>query len=137
VGSRRLGRERALQALYALDLNQMDAARFLETFWENNPSLEDVRSFAGQLIEGVLSHRADLDALISSKAQHWALSRMALVDLNLIRLATFELLYRNDIPKKVIINEAVEIAKKFGSEDSAAFVNGILDEIPVSAGKVE
>jgi N utilization substance protein B len=137
VGSRRLGRERALQALYALDLNQMDAARFLETFWENNPSLEDVRSFAGQLIEGVLSHRADLDALISSKAQHWALSRMALVDLNLIRLATYELLYRNDIPKKVIINEAVEIAKKFGSEDSAAFVNGILDEIPVSAGKVE
>jgi len=137
MGSRRLGRERALQALYALDLNPMDASRFLETFWENNPSLADARAFAGQLIEGVLAHRADLDALIKSKAQHWALSRMALVDLNLIRLAAYELLYRDDIPKKVIINEAVEIAKKFGSEDSAAFVNGILDEIPVPEGKAE
>ena len=135
MGTRRLGRELALQALYALGLNSMEPARFLETFWENNPSAADARSFAGQLIEGVLSHRADLDALITSKAQHWALSRMALVDLNLIRLATYELLYRDDIPKKVIINEAIEIAKKFGSEDSAAFVNGILDEIPVPEGK--
>lgn len=105
------------------------------TFWENNPAPADVRTFAGQLIEGVISHREDLDALIKSKAQHWALSRMALVDLNLIRLAAYELLYRDDIPKKVIINEAVEIAKKFGSEDSAAFVNGILDELPVPEGK--
>ena len=137
MGSRRLGRERALQALYALDLNPMDASRFLETFWENNPSLADARAFAGQLIDGVIAHRADLDDLIKSKAQHWALSRMALVDLNLIRLAAYELLYRDDIPKKVIINEAVEIAKKFGSEDSAAFVNGILDEIPVPEGKAE
>ena len=137
MGTRRLGRERALQARYALDLHPMDASRFLETFWENNPSLADARAFAGQLIEGVISHRDDLDTLIKAKAQHWALSRMALVDLNLIRLAAYELLYRDDIPKKVIINEAVEIAKKFGSEDSAAFVNGILDEIPVPEGKIE
>lgn len=135
MGARRLGRERALQALYALELNPMNPAWFMGTFWENNPAPADVRTFAGQLIEGVISHREDLDALIKSKAQHWALSRMALVDLNLIRLAAYELLYRDDIPKKVIINEAVEIAKKFGSEDSAAFVNGILDELPVPEGK--
>jgi N utilization substance protein B len=137
VGTRRLGRELALQALYALDINPMDTRRFLAIFWENNPSPAEARNFAGQLIEGILSHRTDLDALIKSKAQHWALSRMALVDLNLIRLAAYELLYRDDIPKKVIINEAVEIAKKFGSEDSPAFVNGILDEIPVPVGKTE
>ena len=137
MGTRRLGRELALQALYALDINPMDTRRFLVIFWENNPSPAEARNFAGQLIEGILSHRTDLDALIKSKAQHWALSRMALVDLNLIRLAAYELLYRDDIPKKVIINEAVEIAKKFGSEDSPAFVNGILDEIPVPVGKTE
>ena len=137
MGARRLGRELALQALYALDINPMDTRRFLAIFWENNPSPAEARNFAGQLIEGILSHRTDLDALIKSKAQHWALSRMALVDLNLIRLAAYELLYRDDIPKKVIINEAVEIAKKFGSEDSPAFVNGILDEIPVPVGKAE
>jgi N utilization substance protein B len=137
VGTRRLGRELALQALYALDINPMDTRRFLAIFWENNPSPAEARTFAGQLIEGILYHRTDLDALIKSKAQHWALSRMALVDLNLIRLATYELLYRDDIPKKVIINEAVEIAKKFGSEDSPAFVNGILDEIAVPVGKAE
>lgn len=137
MGTRRLGRERALQALYALDLNPMAADRFLAAFWENNPTPEDSRAFAGQLIEGVIAHRADLDLLIKTKAQHWTLSRMALVDLNLIRLATYELLYRDDIPKKVVINEAIEIAKKFGSEDSAAFVNGILDEIPVPEGKAE
>ena len=137
MGARRLGRELALQALYALDINPMDTRRFLAIFWENNPSPAEARNFAGQLIEGILSHRTDLDALIKSKAQHWALSRMALVDLNLIRLAAYELLYRDDIPKKVIINEAVEIAKKFGSEDSPAFVNGIIDEIPVPVGKAE
>jgi N utilization substance protein B len=137
VGTRRLGRELALQVLYALDINPMDIRTFLPAFWENNPSPADARAFAGQLIEGVETHRADLDALITAKAQHWSITRMARVDLNLIRLAAYELLYRDDIPKKVIINEAVEIAKKFGSEDSPAFVNGILDEIPVPEGKAE
>ena len=137
MGTRRLGRELALQALYALDVNPLEMRRFLLTFWEQNPSPLEARTFADQLIEGIVSHRLDLDALIKSKAQNWSLSRMARVDLNLIRLATFELLYRDDIPKKAIINEAIEIAKKFGSEDSAAFVNGVLDEIPVPEGKAD
>ena len=137
MGVRRLARELALQALYALDLNPMDPRRFLVTFWEQHPASTDSRSYAGQLVEGVVSRRAELDAVIKGRAQHWALSRMARVDLNLLRLAVFELLYRNDIPKKVVINEAVEIAKKYGSEESSAFVNGILDEIPVPEGKAE
>ncbi len=137
MGTRRLGRELALQALYALDLNPMDTRRFLLTFWEQNPSPQEARNYAGLLVEGVVTRRADLDHLIKSKAQHWALARMARVDLNLLRLAAYELLYRDDVPKKVIINEAIEIAKKFGSEDSSAFVNGILDEIVVPEGKAE
>jgi transcription antitermination protein NusB len=137
VGARRLGRELALQVLYALDLNPMEPRRFLLTFWEHNPSPTEARNYAGVLVEGVSARRADLDLLIKGKAQHWALSRMARVDLNLLRLATYELLYRNDVPKKVIINEAIEIAKKYGSEDSSAFINGILDEIPVPEGKAE
>ncbi len=137
MGTRRLGRELALQALYALDLNPMDTRRFLFTFWEHNPSPVEARNYAGLLVEGVSTRRIDLDTLIKSKAQHWALSRMARVDLNLLRLAVYELLYRDDVPKKVVINEAIEIAKKYGSEDSSAFINGILDEIPIPEGKAE
>ena len=137
MGTRRHARELALQALYALDINPAEPRRFLTTFWEHNPSPAEVRGYAGQLVEGVMTRRHELDLLIKSKAQHWALSRMARVDLNLIRLAVYELLYRNDVPKKVIINEAIEIAKKYGSEDSPAFVNGVLDEIPVPEGKAE
>ena len=137
MGTRRLGRELALQVLYALDLNPMDTRRFLLTFWEQNPSPQEARSYAGLLVEGVVARRAELDLLIKSKAQHWALPRMARVDLNLLRLAVYELLYRDDVPKKVVINEAIEVAKKYGSEDSSAFVNGILDEIAVPEGKAE
>ena len=134
MGTRRLGRELALQALYALDLNPMETRRFLLSFWDQNPSPNDARNYAGLLVEGVVAKRTDLDILIKSKAQHWALARMARVDLNLLRLAAYELLYRDDVPKKVIINEAIEIAKKYGSEDSSAFINGILDEIAIPEG---
>ncbi len=137
MGARRLGRELALQVLYALDLNPMDTRRFLLTFWEQNPSPPEARSYAGLLVEGVVARREELDLLIKSKAQHWALPRMARVDLNLLRLAAYELLYRDDVPKKVVINEAIEVAKKYGSEDSSAFVNGILDEFAVPEGKAE
>ncbi len=137
MGTRRLGRELALQALYALDLNPMETRRFLLSFWDQNPSPNDARNYAGLLVEGVVAKRTDLDILIKSKAQHWALARMARVDLNLLRLAAYELLYRDDVPKKVIINEAIEIAKKYGSEDSSAFINGILDEIAIPEGKAE
>jgi len=129
VGARRLGRELALQMLYALDMNP----------WEEHPSLpresdSTTRSyesldFAEELVRGVRDKREEIDSKIAGKSRNWSIARMSRVDLNILRLAIFELLFRADIPRNVTINEAVEIAKKFGTEDSPAFVNGILDEV--------
>lgn len=129
MGVRREARELALQALYALDLNPLDAREALLAFWEERRASAAVREFADDLVIGVWDHRREIDALIDSQSSNWSIARMARVDLNLLRLGTYELLYRPDIPKNVTINEAIEVAKKFGSEESPAFVNGILDEI--------
>jgi len=139
LSTRRAGRELALQALYSKDLVQ-DAnfalKRITESFAEGEePMLEvDSRSFsfATELVNGVAAHLAEIDGRIAEKSKHWSMSRMARVDLNILRLAVFELLFRSDIPKNVTMNEAIEVAKKYGSEDSASFVNGILDEIASS-----
>jgi N utilization substance protein B len=131
MGLRRESRELALQMLYALDANPSVGLReTLQTFREEQTeTLSRVREFAELLVQGVQENREDIDAAIKSRSKNWALARMPLVDLNVMRLATFELMFRNDIPKKVSINEAIEIARKFGDKESPAFVNGILDEI--------
>jgi N utilization substance protein B len=129
VGVRREGRELALQALYSMDINQLDMRTTLQTFRENVRATGLVRSFAEELVAGVTGKREEIDRLIEEKSKNWAISRMGKVDLNILRLAAYELCYRSDIPKNVTINEAIEVAKKFGTEESPAFVNGILDEI--------
>jgi N utilization substance protein B len=110
--------------------------RIIESFGEGDePTLEinsKAYAFASELVNGVIAHLADIDGRIAEKSKHWSMARMARVDLNILRLAVFELLYRPDIPKNVTMNEAIEVAKKFGAEDSASFVNGILDEIASS-----
>jgi transcription antitermination protein NusB len=138
--TRREGRELALQALYSKDLVLHDPGtalkRIVESFAEGEEPAFDVNSkayaFASELVNGVMTHLAEIDGRIAEKSKHWSMSRMARVDLNILRLAVFELLYRPDIPKNVTMNEAIEVAKKFGAEDSASFVNGILDEIASS-----
>lgn len=138
--TRRDGRELALQALYSKDLVLQDAGsalkRIIESFGEGEePTLEvnaKAYGFASELVNGVVAHLAEIDLRIAEKSKHWSMARMARVDLNILRLAVFELLYRPDIPKNVTMNEAIEVAKKFGAEDSASFVNGILDEIASS-----
>jgi N utilization substance protein B len=135
VGSRREAREVALQALYLLDVAAAgDPASDLKLFWEHFEHGREDRGFARELVEGVQAHRERIDALIGDTAWHWRLARLSRVDLNLLRLATFELLACPDIPASVTINEAIEIARRFGSEDSAAFVNGILDAIATVLG---
>ncbi len=129
MGARREGRELALQALYALDVNPVDVQIGLRLFWDGQRAPKGIREFTDELVTGVAANRIELDRLIKEKSRNWSLTRMAKVDLNILRLAAFELLHRQDVPKNVTINEAIEIAKKFGSEDSPAFVNGILDEI--------
>ena len=135
MATRRQARELALQALYQVDLAaEGDPARGLALFWEHFNPGDEAEGFARELVEGVLQHRERIDGLIGEHAQHWRLPRLSRVDLSLLRLATFELLARPEIPASVTINEAIEIARRFGSEDSAAFVNGVLDAIATALG---
>jgi transcription antitermination protein NusB len=154
MGKRREARERAVQFLFQYDLNppaKLDEA--LDAFWESQqtallevekgkatwgepiqtppPSADEaaVRVFADPLIRGTLEHRDECDTRIRQYAKNWDLHRMAAVDRNILRLAIYEMLHRDDIPPVVSINEAVDIAKKFSTQDSGKFVNGILDKV--------
>jgi len=154
MGKRREARERAVQFLFQHDINPPeDLEGALDQFWDSQraaaiaedkgmatwgqpielpPPTEDeaaLRSFAEPLIRGALEHRGEADEIIKKHAQNWDLHRMAAVDRNILRLAIYEMLYREDIPPVVSINEAVDIAKKFSTQDSGRFVNGILDKV--------
>ena len=135
MGLRREARELALQMMYALDSNSSVGLReTLQTFREEQVEISGrVREFAEALVQGVQSQRAVIDEAIRARSKNWALSRMPRVDLNVMRLATYELMFRADIPKKVTINEAIEIVRRYGDKESPAFVNGILDEIEACA----
>ena len=128
-------RELALQFLYQVDVTKDNAAQALEDFWQEHRAEDKVKGFSSLLIEGTLKHQADIDRLIVKYALNWELKRMAVIDRNIIRLAAHELLYLEDIPPKVSINEAIELAKKYGDVDSGRFVNGILDKINKSETK--
>lgn len=129
MGLRREGRELALQMLYAQDTLQGNLRDTLRGFREGVETGERTREFAEALVQGVMEHRAVIDQAILARSKNWALSRMPRVDLNIMRMAAYELMFKRDIPKKVSINEAIEIAKKYGDKESPAFVNGILDEL--------
>jgi len=137
VGARREGRELALQALYALDLNPMETRESLRLLRENSRVAAAVRGFAEELVTGVMENRTVLDGKINERSTNWSISRMTRVDLNILRIATFELMFRGEIPKSVTMNEAIEVAKKFGTEESPAFINGILDEIAATLPEKE
>ena len=101
----------------------------LQLFRENSRAAKHVRTFAEELAAGVVANRDEIDKLIAGTSKNWAITRMAKVDLNILRVAIYELVFRSDIPRNVTINEAIEVAKRFGTEDSPAFINGILDEV--------
>jgi N utilization substance protein B len=123
-------RERALQALYQIDVAATGLDEALSRFWKSfEPVEREVRDLAEQLVRGVAEHRRDLDETIEAVSTHWRLDRMAKVDRNVLRLATYELVHRPDVPVRVVINEAIELGKKYGSESSGAFVNGVLDKV--------
>jgi N utilization substance protein B len=128
MGLRREGRELALQILYAQDILHSDLRDTFRGFREFEAD-QKTREFAEALAQGVQENREAIDQAIVARSKNWALSRMPKVDLNIMRLAGYELMFRPDIPKKVSINEAIEIAKKFGDKESPSFVNGILDEL--------
>ena len=129
-GKRRHARELAVQFLYQRDLSADDPGEALWYFWQTQEEVPAAtKQFAEELVRGVVANQAVVDEKISRYTEHWELSRIATVDRNILRLAIFEMLYRDDIPPVVSINEAVEIAKKFSTRESGAFVNGILDKI--------
>ena len=129
MSSRRRSREMAIQVLYQVDMAQSDLAEALRLFCEHFKAPESIRDFAFELARGAYEHREEVDSLIKRFSEHWRLERMPTVDRNILRLAIYELLYQPDIPAKVSINEAVDLGKKYGSEDSGSFINGILDRI--------
>ena len=136
MGDRRLSRELALQALFSFDVNKSDPARGLEEFCvlREDELTDMVKPFFLDIVEGVLAAGDDIDGLLNKYSKNWKLSRMPVVDRNIMRIATFELLKRKDIPPSVTINEAVEIGKKFGTRDSGSFINGVLDRIRLQEG---
>ena len=115
--------------LYELDYRPSDLAAVLQEFWRDRVVPPEVRAFADALVRGTAEKLAELDGTIEANAAHWSLARIAPVERNILRLAAYELLFRDDIPERVAINEAIELAKQYGSEESGAFVNGILDQI--------
>ena len=129
---RTAARECALQLLYQWDLTKA-VDDVLEQFWIDRPETADVRTFAEQLLAGTLQQLPVIDEALQKYAENWELTRMAVVDRNILRLGTYELLFAEDIPAKVTINEAVELAKRFGDVDSSKFINGILDKINKTA----
>jgi len=144
MASRRRAREFALQALYESDICQRDVLRSLENLWAEQLETEELTArpaeqeeidFAQRLVGGVGTMHDTLDQMIESASLNWRLSRMPVVDRNILRLATYELLECPDIPASVSINEAVELAKRFGDKDSRSFVNGILDRIAAETGR--
>ncbi|HPJ95790.1 MAG TPA: transcription antitermination factor NusB [Syntrophales bacterium] len=129
MSHRRKAREVALKVLYSLDVINQDVERTIGLFWANFDAPDDARAFSSLLIEGTWQKRDYLDELISRHSENWSLSRMARVDRNILRMAVYELLFCNDIPPKVTLNEAIDLGKIYGSENSGSFINGILDAL--------
>lgn len=129
MGSRRRARELSLQILFQVEFSRQKLKDVLDIFWKENHVTPEVSEYANKIVEGTLRNLKEIDSLIEGCSTNWKLSRMAAVDRNLLREATFELIYLEDIPSSVTINEAVEIAKKFGAEESPSFINGVLDKI--------
>ena len=132
---RRKAREIALQVLYGLNFENIDVEKALDLFWSNFVAPKTAKEFAAFLVQGTCEHKEELDKLIAGCSDNWSLGRMSKVDINILRLAAFEFLYCDDIPPKVTLNEAVDLGKTFGSENSGSFINGILDALNLKLNK--
>jgi len=127
---RRRSREYALQLLFQLEVSGTElTAEAWNEFWERLDEDDEVKDFTRDIVKSTQAHLSELDEIIIKAAEHWAIERMAVIDKNILRAATYELRYRADIPSSVSINEAIEIAKKYSTQESASFINGILDKI--------
>lgn len=132
MGVRREARESALQALFSMDIQQNMSEQALLLFAEDFPPPETGREFFERLVRGVIQLQPQLDKVIERFSSNWQVYRMSCVDRNILRIAAYEILYCHDIPYKVTINEAIDIGKEFGTDETGAFINGILDSIRIA-----
>ncbi len=128
MGTRRKARECALQILFQWDVHG-DTEHWLEGYWEQRRVAPDVQAFTERLVYGAMAHREELDVLIGNSATNWTVDRMPIVDRNILRLSLYELIWVPDVPAKVTVNEAIELAKAFADEEAKRFINGILDKV--------
>ena len=134
MGRRRQSREIALQLLYALDITRANSREVLRAAWTETMLSPEIRDFTTTLVTGVIQRRDEIDAFIQECSTNWSLERIGMVERNILRFAIYELCFLPDIPPNVTINEAVEVAKKYGTEDAPAFINGILDRVKHAVG---
>ncbi len=129
MGRRRKAREETLRILFRLEFENTQVEKTLNQYWEDKKAPEEIKEYSSLLVNGIISNQEKIDNIIQKVSEHWRISRMALVDRNILRMAVFELLYEENIAPAIIINEAIEIAKKYSGDEAATFVNGVLDAI--------
>jgi N utilization substance protein B len=137
MGLRRRAREAALKILYQIEMSGYPFEECIETYWNNLGENQDVKEFSTFLVRGIHRFLSEIDEKIKETAKNWSIERMHKVDLSILRMAIFEIFYTNETPYKVVINEAIELAKKYGTDDSYAFINAILDKLSKSLNKKE
>ena len=136
MGARRSGREAALQMLFQLEGSGVSADQAIDLFWRTYEDADpEGKAYADMIIRGVADNLDGIDKKIAAASQNWRLERMSRVDRNLLRLGSWELMFRSDVPRAVILDEAVELAKSFGTDESSGFVNGVLDRIAENIGR--
>lgn len=128
-GTRRRAREAALKVLYQMDIGNSGAEEALSAYWQCFDLEAEGDEYATELVSGVHENRAEIDGAISQASTRWRLERMAVVDRNVLRIGAYELMRRPDVPTGVVIDEAIELGKRFGGEDSSGFINGLLDKL--------
>jgi len=134
-GARRSGREAALQMLFQMESSAESASTVIALFWKCFEAEPEGKSYADEIVTGVADNAKAIDDAITTASENWRLERMTRLDRNLLRLATFELMKRRDVPSPVILDEAVELAKTFGTAESSAFVNGVLARVAKDLGR--
>jgi N utilization substance protein B len=135
MGARSTAREAALQMLFALEASGAEADRVIADYWLETPGDAEDRAYADAIVRGVAGELAETDARVRAASKNWRIERMTRVDRAVLRLGAYELVHRHEVPRAVILDEAVEIAKRYGTEDSGAFVNGVLDRVADDCGR--
>jgi N utilization substance protein B len=129
MGRRRKAREHTLRILFQLEFENEKLEEAVSQYWENRKIPEEIKEYSTWLVKGIAAHQEKIDRIIQSVSEHWRISRMALIDRNILRMAVFELLYEENLAPAIVINEAIEIARRYSGDEAVTFVNGILDAI--------